>query len=71
MEAKPETIYSDEEGAFVSNEIQQYFKTQGIRHLTTLSHAPVAERQIRSIKDMIYKRSEHEAKPWHELLEFF
>ena len=68
MKGKPQTIYSDNEGAFVSNEIQKYFKDQNIRHLTTLSHAPVAERQIRTIKNMLYKRYEHEAKPWHELL---
>ena len=68
MGAKPQTIYSDNEGAFVSNEIQKWFKDNHIRHLTTLSHAPVAERQIRTIKNMIYKRYEHEPKPWHELL---
>ena len=68
MQGKPQTIYSDNEGAFVSNEIQKYFKDNGIRHLTTTSHAPVAERQIRTIKAMIYKRYEHEPKPWHELL---
>ena len=68
MGAKPQTIYSDNEGAFVSNEIQKWFKDNDIRHLTTLSHAPVAERQIRTIKNMIYKRYEHDPKPWHELL---
>ena len=50
MGGKPETIYSDNEGAFVSNEIQDYFKNKGIRHITTLGHAPVAERSIRTIK---------------------
>ena len=49
-------------GHFVSNEVQAYFKTNGIIHLTTLGHAPVAERQIRTIKDMIYKRIEHTKK---------
>ena len=68
MKGKPQTIYSDNEGAFVSNEIPKYSKDQNIRHLTTMSHAPVAERQIRTIKAMIYKRYEHEPKPRHELL---
>lgn len=68
MGGKPKTIYSDNEGAFVSNEVQKYFKDEGIRHLTTLGHAPVAERQIRTIKDMIYKRIEHTQKSWYELL---
>ena len=46
MGGKPKTIYSDNEGAVVSNEV---------RHVTTSAHAPVAERQITTIKDMIYK----------------
>ena len=50
MGGKPETIYSDIEGAFVSNEIQKYFRDNNVRHITTLSHAPVAERSIRTIK---------------------
>ena len=68
MGGKPKTIYSDNEGAFVSNEIQKYFKDETIRHLTTLGHAPVAERQIRTIKDMIYKRIEYAKKEWWEVL---
>ena len=53
MGKKPKTVYSDNEGAFVSNFIQMYFKNNNIRHITTLGHAPVAERQIRTIKNMI------------------
>ena len=68
MGGKPKTIYSDNEGAFVSNEIQKYFKDEAIRHLTTLGHAPVAERQIRTIKDMIYKRIEYAKKECWEVL---
>jgi hypothetical protein len=68
MKGKPESVYSDNEGAFVSNEVQKYFKDEGIRHLTTLTHAPVAERTIRTIKDMIYKRMERDKKPWYDLL---
>ena len=58
MGGKPETIYSDIEGAFVSNEIQKYVRDNNIRHLTTLTHTPVAERSIRTIKNMIYPRVE-------------
>jgi len=68
MKGKPKTIYSDNEGAFVSNEIQKYFKTNNIRHIVTLSHAPVAERTIRTIKAMIYKRVEKTGEKWHEVL---
>ena len=72
MDGKPKTIYSDDEGAFNSKEIQKYFNDEGIRHLVTRSHAPVAERQIRTFKNMIYKRLEapiNEGKQWFDLLD--
>ena len=68
MGKKPESIYSDNEGAFVSNEVQKYFKENNIRHITTLSHAPVAERQIRTIKSMIYQRVEKTKEKWYDVL---
>ena len=68
MKGKPKTIYSDNEAAFTSYEVQEYFKDEGIRHLTTLGHAPVAERQIRTMKDMIYKRIDHTKLNWYEVL---
>ena len=68
MGGKPTTIYSDNEGAFISNEFKKYFQDEGIRHLTTLGHAPVAERQIRTIKDMIYKRIDQTKQNWWEVL---
>ena len=68
MGGKPTTIYSDNEGAFISNEFKKYFQDEGIRHLTTLGHAPVAERQIRTIKDMIYKRIDQSKQNWWEVL---
>ena len=72
MGGKPISIYSDDEGAFNSKEIQKYFNDEGIRHLVTRSHAPVAERQIRTFKNMIYKRLEapkNEGKQWYDLLD--
>ena len=41
---------------------------KGIRHLTTLGHAPVAERQIRTIKNMVYQRVEKTGQKWHDVL---
>ena len=70
MQAKPDTIYSDEEGAFVSNIVQRYLRNEVIRHLVTRAHAPIAERAIRTIKNMIYKRVEHEDNPqWTDYIE--
>jgi len=40
------------------------FKEHNINHIITLGHAPVAERQIRTIKDMIYKRVDHIGAGW-------
>ena len=68
MGKKPESIYSDNEGAFISNEVQKYFKDNNIRHITTLTHAPVAERQIRTIKSMIYQRVEKTNEKWYNVL---
>ncbi len=36
--------------------------------MTTLAHAPVAERAIRTIKNMIYKRVDASGQKWHEVL---
>jgi hypothetical protein len=58
MGEKPTSIYSDDEGAFNSKEIQNYLLTNHIQHLITRGHAPVAERGIRTIKDLIYRRME-------------
>ena len=44
----PDTIYSDREGGLVANDLQDYFKEENIRHLTTLWHAQVAERTIKN-----------------------
>ena len=68
MGGKPKTMYSDNEGAFISNEAKKYYEDENIRVLTTLGHAPVAERQIRSIKHMIYKRIEHTKQNWWDVL---
>ena len=57
MGHKPKTIMSDNEGAFISNEVQKYLKEEGINHLTTLNHAAFAERAIRTIKHMICKQA--------------
>ena len=70
MGDKPVSIYSDDEGSFSSKEVQQYFISQHIQHIVTRGHAPVAERAIRTIKDMLYKRIE-KAEPgaqWVEIL---
>ena len=68
MKGKPEVIYSDNEPSFSSTKMKEYLRDNNIKHIITLNHAPVAERQIRTIKDMIYKRVENTGKPWIDLL---
>jgi hypothetical protein len=62
-QAKPESIYSDEEGAFVSNKVQSYFRSEEIRHIITRGHAAVAERTGRTIKDLLYRRVDGQDNP--------
>ena len=67
---KPQTIYSDNEGAWsAGTEISKYFKDEGIRHIITLSHPAFSERVIRTIKNQIYKRVKPPTETnWTELL---
>ena len=53
---KPEVVYSDDEGSLNSKEIQAYFDQNNIKHFVSRGHAPVAERSIRTIKDLIYRQ---------------
>ena len=65
---KPRSIFCDVEGAFVSNIVKKYLEDNNIKRITTQGHAPVAERQIRTFKNMIYQRLEDFGKTWRELL---
>ena len=49
-------IYSDDETALRNESVQELFKDKGIKHIVTRSHAWFAERMIKTIKDMLYKR---------------
>ena len=68
MDGKPETFYTDNEGSFLSKDIQKYFNDNNIRHLTTNSHAGVVERFIRTLKNMVDARVKHYKKPWYDFL---
>ena len=58
MGGKPETVYSDDEPSLSSKYTKQYFMENNIRFLVTRTHAAFAERQIRTVKDMLHKRLE-------------
>jgi hypothetical protein len=58
MGENPISIYTDDEGSFNSKQVKQYFLDSQIQHIVTRGHAPVAERAIRTIKDLMYRRIE-------------
>ena len=58
MGKSPDVLYTDDEGSFHSKQAEQFYKEKSIEHLITRGHAPYAERAIRTIKSMIYKRIE-------------
>ena len=67
MGGPPESVYSDDEPALSAKYTQQFFKEKNIIFITTRTHAGVAERQIRTIKDMLYKRIDNSKdKDWSD-----
>jgi len=71
MGGKPESIYCDGEGAIGSNEMKAFLADENIRLIQTRRHASVAERHIRTIKDLLFKRMEHlktDIDEWHTIL---
>ena len=71
MGGKPKTIYSDGEGALSTDVLKTYLEEDNIRLIQTRGHAAYAERHIRTIKDMLFKRLEFKKLPtekWTTLL---
>ena len=52
----PKQIYSDEEGSFNSPKYIRFMNEHKIKHIQTSTHAPSAERFIRTFKDILYRR---------------
>lgn len=65
---KPQVIYSDPDASILSTEMQKFLKDKGIDLITTLEHAPIAERAIRTIKAELDKRMKKEVKWWTHYL---
>ena len=58
----PTSVYCDVEGAFVSNIVKKYLNDNNVKLITTNGHAPIAERQIRTLKNMVCQRLERTNK---------
>ena len=63
----PMSIYSDNGGAFQSV-VKKFFEDEGIEHIVTQTHANVAERFIRTIKNMIHDRVRFNKAGWTSML---
>jgi len=54
----PQFIYSDQEPSLLNIHVKTWIESKGITLIMTRSHAPVVERMIRTIKNMIDRRLE-------------
>ena len=52
----PKNIYSDEEGSFNSPKYIKFINEHKVKHTQTSTHAPTAERFIRTFKDNLQRR---------------
>ena len=56
----PKVLVSDSEGSLMSKELNQFYKDNDIKHIILKSHAPTAERMIRTLKKIMFRRLKHE-----------
>ena len=63
----PMSVYSDDDPAFKAK-VKELFNSEGINHLTTLTHANVAERFIRTLKLGIHDRVRFTNGKWEDML---
>ena len=52
----PKQLYSDEESSFRAKVFFRFMNDNDIKHIQTSTHAPSAERFIRTFKDNLYRR---------------
>jgi hypothetical protein len=62
MMKKPEILFTDGETAFNDSLLIEYYKKYNIKHYVTRNHSAFAERFIRTLKDMLYKRIDGDTK---------
>ena len=58
----------DSEGGLASNEMQEYVGSVGIKPFYTLGRAPVVERQIRIVKDLLYRIIKQTRQDWMDVI---
>jgi len=65
----PRSVYTDE-GSEFKGKVNELFKSEGITHITTVAHAHVVERFIRTIKNGIHDRVRFNNAPWEDMLPY-
>lgn len=65
----PISVYSDNDAAFKSK-VKELFDNEGINHIVTLTHANVAERFIRTLKNGIHDRVRFTNGKWEDMLPY-
>ena len=63
----PMSVYTDDDGSFKAV-VKEFLEAEGIKHITTLTHANVAERFIRTIENMIHDRVRFNNQSWTSML---
>ena len=63
----PSSIYSDDDGSF-KGPVKEFFRAENINHITTLTHANIAERFIRTLKNGIADRIRNTNRNWYDML---
>ena len=59
------SVYSDDDGACATkNQVQDFFNSEGIKHIMTKTQADVAERFIRTMKNKIHDRVRFQNMKW-------
>ena len=58
----PDILFSDSEGSLFNKELVQLLDDSNVQIVTTTTHAPFAERAVRTFKNMLFKRIERKQK---------
>ena len=65
----PRSVYTDE-GSEFKGKVKDLFDGEGIKHITTVTHAHVVERSIRTLKNGMHDRVRFNKANWEQMLPY-
>lgn len=65
----PRSVYTDE-GSEFKGKVKELFDGEGIKHITTVTHAHVVERFLRTIKNGIHDRVRFNKADWEDMVPY-